>query len=107
MGDASAQEVERHVCNSSSGPTLRTEREMSLDMIRSFMAEITTLPIKSNNMKEEFILTDHSEQSAVLKVRVELHQSWLCARLPLNKTTKEKHEKCSVLYYPGNAVLLS
>lgn len=28
MGDASAQEVERHVGNPSTGPTLRTEREM-------------------------------------------------------------------------------
>ncbi len=28
MGDASTQEVERHVGNPSTGPTLRTEREM-------------------------------------------------------------------------------
>lgn len=32
MGDASTQEVERHVGNSSTGPTLRRERHATLDM---------------------------------------------------------------------------
>lgn len=47
-----------------------------------------------------YFQTDHSEQSSMLEVWVELHQSWLCARLPLNKTTKEKkirNVQCSTI----------
>lgn len=37
-----------------------------------------------------YVETNHSEQRSMLEIWVELHQSWLCARLPLNKTTEER-----------------
>lgn len=35
--------------------------------------------------------TDHSEQSSLLEVWVELDQSWLGTGLPLNETTEESN----------------
>lgn len=98
MWDAGTQEVERHVGNSSIGPTLRTQTNILLWKVIRVQREEPIWGCAHQNFCR-FVLgeTDHSEQSAVLEVWVELHQSRLCVQLPLNKTTKTEHEKHSVL----------
>lgn len=73
--DAGTQEVERHVGDSSTGPTLRTERR-----VKEVIWWMQEYYIQSE--------TNHSEQSSVLEIGMELHESCFC--LPLNKPTKNQ-----------------
>lgn len=75
--DAGTQEVERHVGDSSTGPTLRTERR-----VKEVIWRMQGYYIQSQ--------TNHSEQSAVLEIGMELQESCFCTGLPLNKPTKNQ-----------------
>lgn len=102
--DTSTQKVERHVGDSSTRPTLKTEIvKWRWEGRRWWFQTVQLLPIwqMGNNYNDKMTQkkcsiksrTNHSEQRSMLEVWMELHQPWFCTSLPLNKSA-EKENKC-------------